>query len=334
MTTILGIDAAWTAGEPSGVALVQQTGRRWRCLASAASYAAFVELADGRTPDWTRTGVGTVPGAEKLLDAASRLAGEPTTLVTVDMPVSTSPILGRRAADREVSRAFGAQWCSAHSPGPVRPGLLGAELSRQFSKAGYPVATTSTPGGTRHRLLEVYPHPALLVLLQRDRRVPYKVGKSSRYWQGASIDERIARADRVWCHTPRPRHAHRRHRHPPAARRDGQVACGTEATRRCLGCAGLLLGRLRVPGRQVLPAGRRDSRRLVPSGMTRLQRRPASRGPAGRKSRPRDRSGLKATHAGADQARNPHAATRPAPQTAHPPPAPNAADARHRCRPR
>ena len=193
MTTILGIDAAWTAGEPSGVALVQQTGRRWRCLASAASYAAFVELADGRTPDWTRTGVGTVPGAEKLLDAASRLAGEPTTLVTVDMPVSTSPILGRRAADREVSRAFGAQWCSAHSPGPVRPGPLGAELSRQFSKAGYPVATTSTPGGTRHRLVEVYPHPALLVLLQRDRRVPYKVGKSSRYWQGTSIDERIAR---------------------------------------------------------------------------------------------------------------------------------------------
>jgi predicted RNase H-like nuclease len=47
---------------------------------------------------------------------AAWTAGEPTTLVTVDMPVSTSPILGRRATDRAVSRAFGAQWCSAHSP--------------------------------------------------------------------------------------------------------------------------------------------------------------------------------------------------------------------------
>jgi predicted RNase H-like nuclease len=193
MTTILGIDAAWTAGQPSGVALMQQTGRRWRCLASAASYAAFIDLADGRTPDRTRTGVGAVPDAERLLDAASRLSGEPATLVTVDMPVSTRPILGRRAADREVSRAFGAQWCSAHSPGPVRPGPLGADLSRQFFEAGYPVATTSTPGGTPQHLVEVYPHPALLALLQRDRRVPYKVGKASNYWKGAPIANRIER---------------------------------------------------------------------------------------------------------------------------------------------
>jgi predicted RNase H-like nuclease len=193
MTTILGIDAAWTAREPSGVALVRQDGTRWRCLASAPSYAAFIDLAHGRMPNWTRPGVGSVPDAEELLDAASRLAGEPATLVTLDMPVSTTPILGRRKADREVSRAFGAQWCSAHSPGPVRPGPMGAELSRQFSEAGYLIATTATPAGTPNRLVEVYPHPALLTLLQRDRRVPYKVGKASTYWKGASIDDRIGR---------------------------------------------------------------------------------------------------------------------------------------------
>jgi predicted RNase H-like nuclease len=47
--------------------------------------------------------------------------------------------------------------------------------------------------GTTHRLVEVYPHPALLTLLNRERRVPYKVSKASTYWRGVSIPERIGR---------------------------------------------------------------------------------------------------------------------------------------------
>ena len=43
------------------------------------------------------------------------------------------------------------------------------------------------------RLVEVYPHPALLALLKRNRRVPYNIGKASSYWKGASIAERIDR---------------------------------------------------------------------------------------------------------------------------------------------
>ena len=193
MTAILGIDAAWTAGEPSGVALVQRQASRWRCVAVAPSYAAFTALAEGHVPDWSRPATGSAPDIPGLLQAATTLAGEAVTLVTIDMPVSTSPIRQRRAADQAVSRSFGARWCSAHSPGPTRPGALGAELSRRFTELGYPVATEATPVGTTHRLVEVYPHPALLTLLSRERRVPYKVGKASTYWRGASIPERIGR---------------------------------------------------------------------------------------------------------------------------------------------
>lgn len=193
MTTILGIDAAWTATQPSGVALVKQTGTRWRCIVAAPSYLSFIERAEGGLPDWSRTGVGSSPDPASLLLASAQFSGEPAALVTLDMPVATTPILGRRAADREVSRSFGAQWCSAHSPGPVRPGPLGAELSRRFTEVGYPIATATTPPGTPHRLVEVYPHPALLALLRRDRRVPYKVGKVSSYWKGAPIAERVER---------------------------------------------------------------------------------------------------------------------------------------------
>ena len=136
MTTILGIDAAWTATHPSGVALVQRQASQWRCIAVLPSYTAFLNLAEGRAPDWSRPAIGSTPSAARLLSAAAKLAGEPVTLVTVDMPVATIPIVGRRVADQELSRDFGDQGCSAHSPGRSRPGALGAEMSRQFLAEG------------------------------------------------------------------------------------------------------------------------------------------------------------------------------------------------------
>ena len=45
MTTVLGIDAAWTAKNPSGVALVSRQGGQWMCRGLAPSY---LDDADGR----------------------------------------------------------------------------------------------------------------------------------------------------------------------------------------------------------------------------------------------------------------------------------------------
>ena len=42
-------------------------------------------------------------------------------------------------------------------------------------------------------LAEIYPHPALLRLMPADERVPYKVGKTARYWPRASAEERLSR---------------------------------------------------------------------------------------------------------------------------------------------
>jgi predicted RNase H-like nuclease len=192
MTTILGIDAAWTATEPSGIALLQQHEKRWRCVAVAPSYAAFSAQAHGSVADWSKLEKGSIPDVANLLRTASMLTGEPVSLVAIDMPVATDAIVGRRFADQAVSRLFGAHWCSAHSPNQIRPGALGAELSRRFMDEGFPIATASTEAGAMPRLLEVYPHPALLTLLNRDQRLPYKVSKSSRYWPGESVPQRIA----------------------------------------------------------------------------------------------------------------------------------------------
>ncbi len=61
----------------------------------------------------------------------------------------------------------------------------------QLNNTGYPLATTTHNSGTLRRTIEVYPHPALLRLLNRDYRVPYKVAKSLRYWPDLDIRDRI-----------------------------------------------------------------------------------------------------------------------------------------------
>jgi predicted RNase H-like nuclease len=52
----------------------------------------------------------------------------------------------------------------------------------------------------RSALLEVYPHIALLELLEVDRRVPYKVARSNRYWREGRLsrEERIRRLLDEW----------------------------------------------------------------------------------------------------------------------------------------
>ena len=191
MTTVLAIDAAWTATEPSGVALVSSTASRWRCVAVTASYDAFIGLAAGLPSSWTGSFTGQAPDVSRLLSAARRLAGAPIELVTIDMPIAIVPITGRRAADDVVSKTFGGRACSAHTPNSIRPGPLGATLSQGLVAAGFPIATTTTVAAAPQHLLEVYPHPALLSLLRRGYRVPYKVSKARRYWPSLPPAQRI-----------------------------------------------------------------------------------------------------------------------------------------------
>lgn len=193
MTAILGIDAAWTETEPSGVALVVGDDNKWRCLCTAPSYDAFMECARGTPIDWTFGRFrGARPVVGDLLFAAQSIAGIQMDVVAVDMPMSKVGITSRRAADEAISKTFGGQGCSVHSPNQFRPGMLGQDFLRQLEDAGYSLATVGEEAGTR-RTIEVYPHPALLSLLGRSYRVPYKVGRSGRYWPEAGRQERITR---------------------------------------------------------------------------------------------------------------------------------------------
>lgn len=199
MKSILAIDPAWTLNEPSGFALLTGDEAGWRCVGLAPSYAQFLALAGGSSVEWSTSPTGGLPDVGGLLAASQGLLdGGLVDLVAIDMPVSTKVISGRRAADSAISCEFGGRGCSTHSPNAIRPGSISDTLSTEFEQFGYPIGTTKTRVGTTPVLIEVYPHPALLVLMDASYRVPYKVSRVGRYWPKLTPPARRRRLVEEW----------------------------------------------------------------------------------------------------------------------------------------
>jgi predicted RNase H-like nuclease len=199
MGTVLGLDPAWTESNPSGVALLDDVGDHWHCPGLAPSYDSFIALAHGVSVDWRANPVGGDPVPEPVLDAAATLApGVDADVVAVDMPVSRASFTGRRRADDLASRILSGAGCGVHSPMPARPGRLSLKLRDGFAARGFQVGTTGPLGAGKRPLLEVYPHPAAMSLLGERYRLPYKIGRTTRYWPDEPLERRIANLLEVW----------------------------------------------------------------------------------------------------------------------------------------
>ena len=197
---VLGIDAAWTAHNPSGVSLWRRDQGRWACVRVSPSYAAFCGVESSRFDDRA-----DVPA---ILATCRKLLGNcPLRAVAVDMPIANSPITGRRAADNAASREFGARHCSTHSPSPTRPGEVSSALTKAFGEKGYPVACDESAKAPA--LVEVYPHVSLLAIARygepngrryaENYRLPYKAATTRKYWPTITdANERRQRLIAVW----------------------------------------------------------------------------------------------------------------------------------------
>jgi predicted RNase H-like nuclease len=191
---VLGVDAAWTATEPSGVALAVEAESGWRLAAVEASYIHFLERANGVEFGEARPR-GSKPDAAALIDAARLICGARVDLVAVDMPMARHPIAGRRLCDRLVSERYGARAAATHSPSADRPGAISDGLRAGFEAESYGLCTAPPAQG----LIEVYPHPALIEFLKAERRLEYKAGKTGVYWPALSLDERHLNLRAVWA---------------------------------------------------------------------------------------------------------------------------------------
>lgn len=195
MTAVLGIDAAWTATQPSGVALVEKMGSTWRLVAAAASYLNFVDDSERPISEQSRPSPSIMDLGAILNSAASMMDGSRVDLVAVDMPLARTAIIARRSADDAVSRAYGARKCGTHTPSAIRPGPISDAMREACEVSGYPLLTNgiSTPG-----LIEVYPHPALVELTSAIERLPYKVSKTRIYWRTETPPNRRYRLLEQW----------------------------------------------------------------------------------------------------------------------------------------
>ena len=190
---ILGIDAAWTATQPSGVALAAGSGSGWCLLTVQPSYQRFLAVARGDAPEARPS--GGLPDVPAFLAACERLYPGGVDLVAVDMPLSLETITARRTSDNRVSQAYGARHCGTHTPSVTRPGRISDDLRAACASAGYRLVTAGQP---EHALIEVYPHPALVELAGAERRLPYKLSKIRTYWPTLTSIGRKTRLLEEW----------------------------------------------------------------------------------------------------------------------------------------
>lgn len=198
MNAILGIDAAWTEAEPSGVALVIKYETNWQLCALAPSYEHFYALADGEgNHSSPQRPSGSLPDAAALIASATKICGRKPDLAAIDMPLALHPITKRRPCDNAVSSAYGKYKCGTHTPNQIRPGAISDNLRESFCEAGFSLLTNKIllPG-----LIEAYPHPALVELSGASERLRYKLSRLAQYWPGKTVDERKVLLFEVWAH--------------------------------------------------------------------------------------------------------------------------------------
>jgi len=196
LASVLGVDAAWTATQPSGVALVEKRNERWHLVALAASYSNFIEHWQRPFHEQGRP-IASVVDMNMLHSAASLMTQDGSIdLVAIDMPLARTPIVSRRASDNAVSHAYGARKCGTHTPSAIRPGRISDAIRTACGEIGYPLLTREVvaPG-----LIEVYPHPALVELMNARERLPYKIAKIRSYWRSETPINRRGRLIEQWA---------------------------------------------------------------------------------------------------------------------------------------
>lgn len=183
---VLGVDAAWTDKNPSGVALLKWVpNSKPELVRAGRSYDEFFNVGK---PDWQNRVEGSKPNFSKIIECCPKMVD----LVALDMPLSPQGITGRREADNAISREYGNRKVSTHTPSRNRPGELAKIIFNQLTENSFSWACghIKTPA-----FIEVYPHVAIIELFGGDdecfnKRFQYKVQKIAKYWPCASKDER------------------------------------------------------------------------------------------------------------------------------------------------
>jgi predicted RNase H-like nuclease len=178
---------------PSGLALVKwRSGDRPKIVAVARSYEEFLALDETKRIDWNGPTRGSKPDYRLITEKAKALGKDQVRIISLDIPLSPQPITSRRRCDTEVSSRFGRMGAAVHSPSEKCPGPIADLIYSQLVGSGYELLLNDSRRSEEMRgFMEVYPHIAIIRMLDLDYRLPYKVQKRTSYWKNATSNVRL-----------------------------------------------------------------------------------------------------------------------------------------------
>jgi predicted RNase H-like nuclease len=161
---LLGLDLAWSARNPSGVAAIDAAGRLLDARADLRS--------DAELLDWVRAWRGE------------------RGVIGIDMPTIVRNAAGSRACEKQLAAEFARHHAAPHPANLGRPPFADGGRARRLIDAlapdGVVEALDVAPNDPRTIALEVFPHPAHIRLFGREQIFRYK--KKARPWP-AVLDE-------------------------------------------------------------------------------------------------------------------------------------------------
>lgn len=144
--TLVGLDLAWGERARTGVAVADPKGR----LVASAS----------------------MRMDEEITAFVNSHAGDGGVVAALDAPLVVRNATGRRSCEAEVQRLYGRYGAAAYPANLTNPAFAkGTRGSRICSLLQLDLASASA---APRRAVEVYPHPAMVVLFELDYVIPYK----------------------------------------------------------------------------------------------------------------------------------------------------------------
>jgi predicted RNase H-like nuclease len=198
MSLVLGIDAAWTAKNPSGIALVSTETDPPKLIRASPSFEDFML---GTKPDAWCGKHEPQASLSEVLSKAAEIAGGAVTVIAVDMPVAMIRFGSGGNATTQFPENSGDTNGNSH-PYRTAPSKVSIDFMRDAA-AGFTLRTCSSRTNGGPSVLEAYPHVALLKLFQEDdgqlpERLRYKLSRRKAYWPTLSPEEGREEIKREW----------------------------------------------------------------------------------------------------------------------------------------
>lgn len=155
----VGIDLAWSERNTSAISIIKANGNR------------------GVLINW----ISKIKTNEEILNwVLERIKNEPA-VISIDAPLIVKNLKGRREADALVTKLFRKYHAGAHPTNIERlekfGGLRGESLTKLFEEKGYSNNPYFKPKSEVRAVIEVFPHPAIVVFFNLKKTLKYKAKK-------------------------------------------------------------------------------------------------------------------------------------------------------------